>query len=418
MYPIEGLAQLLKTRRMANSMPMVSRTVILLGFTSLFTDISSEMIATVLPLYMMFSLGLPPLLLGIIDGLYQGVSALVRLASGVFADKRQNHKQIAAAGYGLSTLCRALLLLVGGAWAVIAGVVLLDRIGKGIRTAPRDALISLSTPPERLGMAFGVHRAMDTFGAMIGPLLAFALLALMPGAYDAVFVVSFCVALVGLGVITLLVEHRAAPVAPETPPVSMRAALDLLRGAPFRALVIAGALLSVTTVSDTFLYLGLQRQSGMPPQYFPLLFVATAVVFMVLAVPTGWLADRIGRRAVFAVGYLALLGAYAMPLVLQGPSLGGLGVVGTVLLLGVYYAATDGVLMAIAGGLLPEHMRASGMALLTTATSLGRLASSLVFGALWSAWGLETALVAMLVALAVTLVCATPALMRPERRSA
>jgi len=418
MYPIEGLAQLLKTRRIAHSMPIVSRTVILLGFTSLFTDISSEMIATVLPLYLMFSLGLPPLLLGVVDGLYQGVSALVRLASGIFADKRQNHKQIATAGYGLSTLCRALLLLVGGAWTMIAGIVLLDRIGKGIRTAPRDALISLSTPPERLGTAFGVHRAMDTFGAMLGPLLAFALLALMPGAYDAVFVVSLCFALIGLGVITLLVEQRATPPAPDTPPVSLRAALELLRGAPFRALVIAGALLSLTTVSDTFLYLSLQRQSSMPPQYFPLLFVATAVVFMVLAVPIGWLADRGGRRAVFAVGYLALLGAYAMPLTLQGPALSGFGVAAMVLLLGVYYAATDGVLMAIAGSVLPEHMRASGMALLTTATSLGRLASSLLFGALWSVWDLQTALVAMLVALAVALVCTAPALMRPDRRPA
>jgi MFS family permease len=416
MYPIEGLAQLLKTRRLAGSMPMVSRTVLLLGFTSLFTDISSEMIATVLPLYLMFSLGLPPILLGVIDGLYQGISALVRLVSGVLADRRQRHKEIAATGYALSAASRALLLLAGGLWTAIAGVVLLDRIGKGIRTAPRDALISLNTPPERLGVAFGVHRAMDTFGAMLGPLIAFGMLMLMPGAYDAIFVVSFCVALVGLGVVTLLVEGRAAPAPEETPPVSMRAALDLLRGAPFRALVLVGGLLSVTTVSDTFLYLGLQRQAGLPPQYFPLLFVATAVVFMLLAVPVGWLADRAGRRPLFAAGYLALLGAYAVTLTAEETALGGLGVAATVALLGIYYAATDGVLMAIAGALLPEHLRASGMALLTTATSLGRLASSLLFGALWTAWDLETALVAMLVGLGVTLALATPTLMRSERR--
>ena len=154
----------------------VGRTVILLGVVSMLTDISSEMVATVLPLYLIYTVGLTPLQFGVVDGIYQGGAVLVRVASGFIADRTKRHKEVALAGYGLSALCRPLLIVFGSAWGALAAVIFLDRTGKGIRTAPRDALISLSTTPERLGTAFGIHRALDTTGAMIGPLLAFGLL--------------------------------------------------------------------------------------------------------------------------------------------------------------------------------------------------------------------------------------------------
>jgi sugar phosphate permease len=188
--------------------------VLFLGLTSLFTDISSEMLSTVLPLYVVFHLGFTPLQFGILDGLYQGIAALVRVISGLVADRWHRHKEVAAFGYGLSTVCRLGLLVVGGTWAGLVSVVLLDRVGKGVRTAPRDALISLSTAPAHLGLAFGVHRALDTAGALLGPLIAFGLLMLVPDGFDAVFVASLCAALVGFAVLTLFVENRPLVLAP------------------------------------------------------------------------------------------------------------------------------------------------------------------------------------------------------------
>ena len=140
-----------------------SRNVLLLGATSLFTDISSEMLTAVLPLYFMLELRMSPLEFGVIDGLYHGVSALVRLASGVVADRGGHYKAVAVAGYAISAVCKLLLLMAGTAWAAITAILMVDRLGKGIRTAPRDALITLSSDRARLGEAFGVHRAMDTW---------------------------------------------------------------------------------------------------------------------------------------------------------------------------------------------------------------------------------------------------------------
>src|SRR5215470_14527580 len=181
----------------------------MLGLTSLLTDVSSESLTAVLPLYFMLELRMTPLQFGLLDGLYQGSSALVRVVGGLVADAGRRYKPVAFVGYALSAFCKLGLLLVGSAWGPIAALLMIDRLGKGVRTAPRDALITLSSEPTRLGEAFGVHRAMDTVGAVVGPLAAVLILAAAPGAYDAVFVVSFAVALVGLAVLGLFVENRS-----------------------------------------------------------------------------------------------------------------------------------------------------------------------------------------------------------------
>ena len=186
----------------------VSRTVILLGLVSLFTDLSQEMVTAVLPLYLTYQVRLSPLQFGFIDGMYQGATALVRLLGGLLADRKERHKEVAAAGYGASALCKLGLVAVGGAWLGTTAVLLVDRLGKGIRTAPRDALISLDSERAGLGRSFGVHRALDTVGAMLGPLAAFVLLAQLPGQYNTVFLVSFSIALIGLGILVLFVENR------------------------------------------------------------------------------------------------------------------------------------------------------------------------------------------------------------------
>ena len=382
---------------------LVSRTVVLLGVTSLLTDISAEMVATVLPLYLVYVAGLTPLQFGLIDGFYRGAAALVGLVSGFAADRRRRHKEIASVGYGLSAACKLALVGVGGAVGAIGAIVMLDRIGKGIRTAPRDALISLSSSREGLGTAFGVHRAMDTVGAMLGPLIAFGLLALAPLAFESVFLVSFCFALAGLGVIVLLVPSKTAPAASAptpTPTPSLRGATRLLVIPRFGGLVVAAVLLGVATISDAFLYLALQRHLDLPPSAFPLLFVGASLSFMLLAVPLGRLADRVGRGRVFLAGYALLLPVYAL---LFLPPVGLLVLVLGLGLVGASYAATDGVLAALGSAALPEEVRASGLAVLTTATNLARFAASLAFGALWTFAGLQTAVLACGIALTIAI---------------
>jgi len=362
----------------------------MLGWTSLWTDISSEMVSTILPLYLLFNLNVTPAVFGVVDGLYLGAAALVRIFGGVAADRTRRHKEVAVAGYALSAVARLGLLVVGNVWTLVAGVVMVDRIGKGIRTAPRDAMISLSSRAEDLGAAFGVHRALDTAGAMIGPVIGFSLLSMAPGAYDAVFVVSLCAALIGLGFLTLFVQNPPITTAGSAaePSRSLGTAAQLARVPGVGRLLLVGTVLSLATISDAFLYLTLQRRVGFAVRFFPLLYVATAMIFMLLAVPVGRLADRLGRARVFLGGYALLLVVYMSLLV---PWTGTLQVLLDLVLLGAYYAATDGVLMALAGAVLPAELSASGMALLTTGTSLARLAGSMLFGLVWTWQGVGVA---------------------------
>jgi MFS family permease len=397
----------------------VARNVVVLGTVSLLTDVSSEMVAAILPIYLVFALGASPLAFGVIDGIYQGATALVRLASGFVADRWRRHKEVAATGYGLSAACKAALVAFGGSVGAVGGIVLADRTGKGIRTAPRDALIALSTAPAGLATAFGVHRAMDTAGALLGPLVAFGLLLLAPARFDAIFVVSLCFAVLGLAVLLLFADGRprrpvdgdSAPPAGDARP-TLREAVALLREPRLRALVAAASLLALVTVSDGFVYLGLQRTLDLSLTAFPLLFVASAAVFMALAIPIGRLADRVGRRLVFVAGYALLLPPYAVLLL---PSAGTAGLVVALTALGAYYAATDGVLQAIASAILPDDLRASGLALLVTAISVAKLVSSVAFGLAWTLGGLDVAVAAFAAGLAVALLGATAILRRaPE----
>jgi MFS family permease len=396
----------------------VARTVVLLGLTSLFTDLASEMVTTTLPLYLVYAGGFSVLAYGFVDGIYNGAAALVALVTAFAADRGRSHKTMAGAGYGISALCRLGLVLAGASMPAIGAVVFLDRVGKGIRTAPRDAMISLATAPHRLGAAFGVHRALDTTGAMLGPLLAFALLAAAPAGFRSLFAVSFCIALIGLGILVLLVPPPAADgAAAERPalkrgirsnrctcapelsdgPPSLRDALDLVRIARYRALLIAGGALSLATASDAFVFLALYGRVGLPASVFPLLFVGVSAVFMVLAAPLGRLADRTGRGRVLLAGYAMLLGVYALVL---GPLGGWVLVAGALALLGAYYAATDGVLMALGSAVVPEPVRGSGLALLRTTTSAARLLAGIAFGAVWTVWGSHAAFATFAIALA------------------
>ncbi len=382
----------------------VSPVVWSLGYTSMLTDISSEMVSSILPLYLVLQLRLSPLAFGVVDGIYQGVALLLRVAAGLVGDRSRRHKLVATIGYALSAVCRLAILAAGTSWGAIATVVAIDRTGKGIRTAPRDALITLHSRAGDLARAFGVHRALDAAGAMLGPLAAFGVLMLLPGAYDAVFVISFFIAVLGVGVIVLFVDAPPdEPVAENEAKANLRQAIGLLARPSFRSTCVGAALLTIATISDAFVFLTLQDRIQFSAGYFPLLYVGVQAVNGLVAVPAGRLADRAGRLKVYVAGHVLLLIVYGTLLL---PAIGLPHLAVAVALVGCYYAATDGVLAATAGSVLPRELCGSGLALVTTITNGAKLAASVLFGWAWQAWGLNTALSVFIIGLALALLAA------------
>jgi MFS family permease len=360
----------------------VSAAVWKIGFTSFLTDISSEMVNSLLPVYLMLYLHTTPIQYGAVDGLYNGFAvAGLSIVGGLVADRKHAHKQIAGIGYALSAICKLGLLASGAIWGWILAIVALDRIGKGIRTAPRDAMISLHTRRADYSTAFAVHRMMDAGGTLLGPIIAFGLLFYLPHAYDVVWVTSFVFAVIGLAVLSLFVPAPDRTELTSVVQPSAASALRLFSSRQFLVLSCCGLLLSISTISDGFLYLQLQRKAGMTSGFFPLYYVITATFYMLFSVPAGRIADRYGRRLTFLAGYLVLLTSY---LVLGTRSqLGPVLQAAVLCLLGVYYAASEGVLMAMASTVIPAVMRTTGLALLATFIGIGKLGSALLFGGIW-----------------------------------
>jgi MFS family permease len=380
----------------ADQVAKVSPVVWKLGWTSFLTDISSEMVNSALPIYLVIYLHQSPLQYGAIDGLYNGFAvALVSLAAGLMADRSKRHKEVALAGYGLSAICKLAMLAAGGVWGWLLVITGFDRIGKGIRTAPRDAMISLSTPPELMASAFAVHRALDAGGALLGPLIAFILLAQLPGAFDVLWVTSFLFAILGIAALWLYVPRPKDGLFPQSfldeHRISRRSLSVLFSSTRFVALVGCGLFFAIGTASDGFIYLVLQQKGGTNAGFLPLFYVATAAFYALLSIPAGICADRFGRSSIFLVGY-AVLGIVYL-LLLYMPAIGLPAQVGCLFLLGLYYAGTEGVLMAMASAAVPAQMRASGLAILGTAIAFGKAGASLLFGWIWDAYGIPSAII-------------------------
>jgi predicted MFS family arabinose efflux permease len=270
----------------------------------------------------------------------------------------------------------------------------------------------MRSPCRDLATAFGVHRALDAAGAMLGPLVAFLVLALMPRRFDVLFAVSFAMALVGVGVILLCVEPASSRVGQAVAPVSTDRARDLFASPRFRAIVFAGFVLGLPTMSDGFIFLSLQNRLQMGVTAFPLFYVATSLFTATGAVPMGRLADRFGRTKVLIGGYVLLAAVYVT---LLAPIASLPLAVVSLVLFGAYYAATDGVLTAMAAAVLPSSTSGTGLSLLATATNVSRLAASMLFGLLWTSVGIGAATLAYVAALAVAIVAASVVLVRAER---
>lgn len=363
------------------------RAVWILGLTSLLTDASSEMIYPLLPLYLTAVLHAGPTFLGAIEGAAETTASLLKLVSGVWADRLRRRKPLVVVGYALSSAARPLVAIAASPLHVLA-VRITDRIGKGIRSSPRDAVIADVTPAASRGRAYGLHRAMDHAGAVVGPVLAAVLLFFLgdePSALRTVFALS---AIPGVAAVLALVvglsePAREAPAA--TASAGVRARVPLPREL-YRLLVIV-FVFTLGNSSDAFLLLR-ASDVGVPAAQLPLLWVAHHLVKSALSQPLGGLSDRIGRRAVIITGWLVYAASYALFGVITGP-VACWAVFG---LYGVYFALTEGAVRALVADLAPAEARGRAFGLYHAVVGAGALPASLIFGAIWQARGAPAAL--------------------------
>lgn len=359
----------------------LSRNVVILGIVSFLNDASSEMIYPLLPVFLTSVLGAGPAVLGVIEGIAESTASFLKLYSGYLSDRVRRRKTWVVAGYAISNIIRP-LIAVAGSWLQVLALRFADRVGKGLRTSPRDALIADSTPAESRGSAYGFHRAMDHAGAVAGPLIAAGLLLVFPGRISLVFLLSFVPGLLAVAVVVAGLRERAAaaPAARGTG-FNARSAWSEMPGR-FRTYLLIVVLFTLGNSTDAFLLLRAQ-ELGVPMALLPVLWVALHAVKMAVSVPGGRLSDRIGRQRVITAGWIV----YA--LVYIGFALAGEHWHAWALFVvyGTYFGLTEGVEKALVADLAPAHLRGSAFGLYHLAVGLAALPASVLFGLIWQQAG-------------------------------
>ena len=362
----------------------IPRTVWLLGFVSLLMDVSSEMIHGLLPLFMVTTLALSATTVGLIEGVAEATALIVKVFSGAISDYVGKRKSLAVIGYGMAAVTKPLFALASSAgWILSARFI--DRIGKGIRGAPRDALIADVTPPGLHGAAFGLRQSLDTVGAFLGPLLAIALMLAWSDDFRAVFWVAVIPAFLALGLLVFGVTETTAPAPVEKRPLPLSASALKQLSLNYWWVVAIGAALTLARFSEAFLLLRAQ-QGGYALALIPLVLVLMNVVYAACAYPLGVLADRVSRRSLLAFGIVALIAADI--LLAYSPSLPWLSA--GVVLWGVHMAATQGVLAAMIAGTAPAALRGTAFGLFNLAAGIAMLVASVLAGILWDQFGAAT----------------------------
>jgi MFS family permease len=359
----------------------IPRTVWVLGFVSLLMDISSEMIHSLLPVFLTVVLGTSATTVGIIEGIAEATALIAKVFSGVLSDYVGKRKWLAVLGYGLGAATKPLFALATGVgWVLSARFI--DRIGKGIRGAPRDALIADVTDPSVRGAAFGLRQSLDTVGAFVGPLMAMGLMLLWANDFRAVFWVAVIPGALSVALLVAAVREPARSSHGEKTafPIS-RPALKLLPPA-YWWVAGAGAMLTLARFSEAFLVLRAQ-QGGLALALVPLVLVVMNIVYAACAYPMGKLADRMSHRALLAAGIVPLVIA---DLLLAHS--GALPWVGAGLVFwGLHMAATQGLLAAMVADTAPAQLRGTAFGLFNLASGIAMLVASVVAGVLWDGYG-------------------------------
>lgn len=351
-----------------------------LGFVSLLMDVSSEMIHSLLPLFMVSALGLSMTTVGLVEGLAEATALVVKVFSGALSDAWGRRKGLAVLGYGLGAASKPLFALAGGAGLVVAAR-FIDRIGKGIRGAPRDALVADLAPPALRGAAFGLRQSLDTVGAFLGPLLAVGLMLLWANDFRAVFWVACLPALACVLLLVLGIHEPAQACAPARGNPLRRAALRALPAAYWQVVLI-GALFTLARFSEAFLVLRAQ-QLGIPLALAPLVMVGMNLLYAASAYPCGRLADRLPHRQLLALG----LGLLVLADVLLAAADGWVLLLAGVALWGLHMGMTQGLLAAMVAATAPADLRGTAFGFFNLASGVAMLLASLLAGSLWDAFG-------------------------------
>ncbi|GAB3367427.1 MFS transporter [Lysobacter rhizosphaerae] len=355
------------------SLRLLPRSVWLLGFISLMNDASSEMIYPLLPLFIVGTLGAGPRVLGLIEGLAEAVSSLLKLASGIWSDRTRRAKPFVVTGYGVAGLARALIAAATGWWFVLL-CRLADRIGKGLRSSPRDAMLGRSVEPGQRGLAFGFHRAMDNAGAVLGPLVAAALL----GWGMELRTVFWCAAIPAVVVFIATLQLREPEAEARVP--SPRFNWHLREFPPrFRRYLIVLGLFMLGNSSNLFLLMRV-RELGLPQAQVPLLWATMSGVAAVFLTPLSALSDRLGRRRLIIAGWIAYAAIY---LLLGWSGVKPWGVWALFVAYGLFIAATEGAEKALVADLVPREQLGTAFGWYHLTLGITLLPASLLFGALW-----------------------------------
>lgn len=379
-------------RRFWHRYKNLSPNVLALSLVSLLNDTSSEIIYPLLPAFLALTLGATPFAIGLIEGFAESVSSILKLFSGYLSDKFQKRKLLVFAGYSLSSLLRPLLAFAAS-WQQVLVIRVFDRTGKGIRGAPRDALVADSVAPEKRGLAFGFHRAADHLGAVIGPVVAFALLYLWSENpdeptitdYHRIFLFAAVPAVLSLFVIAFFVKEKKHEISEDENITPIKLSLKEFDG-NFKRFLFVIALFTLSNSTDAFLLLRAE-ESGIPIAVLPLLWMFLHFSKVVFSLIGGELSDKIGRKKLIFAGWIIYAFVYA-----------GFAFVETAwqawalfLIYGAYFGLTEGVEKALVADLVPAEKRGTAFGFYNLAFSITVFPASIIFGALWTQFGAATA---------------------------
>lgn len=361
----------------------VPRSVWILGFVSMLMDISSEMIQTLLPLYLVTGLGASALVIGLIEGFAVATAMVTRLFAGALSDWSGKRKPLVLLGYGLGALSKPLFPLAD-TLALIAGAKFLDRIGKGIRSAPRDALIADVTPPHLRGASFGLRKSLDTVGGFVGPLVAIGLMLASGGDFTSVFWIAAVPAFLAVALLAVgIKEPEAAEAGRDKRPAGLRGLRELAALNPAVWAVIGlCAVLTFARFSEAFLLLRAQ-QAGFAVAWVPLVMVLMHLVYGLAAYPVGILSDRVGRRGMLSLSLVFLIAADLVLAYAETP----LALIAGVVLWGLHMGFSQGILATLVADSAPATARGTAFGALNLATGIAVLLGNVVAGILWDGYG-------------------------------
>lgn len=360
--------------------PTGKRNVTTLGLVSMFNDIASEMVYPIIPIFLTTFLGAPVAVVGIIEGVAEATASLLKVFSGWLSDRLRHRKNFVATGYTLSAVAK-IVLSFSASWLYVLFARFVDRFGKGIRTSARDALIADSTTSETRGAAFGLHRALDTLGAVVGPLLALGLLQFLDNKYSLIFLLASIPVFIGIGILLLIVKEPKHEI--KKSELKLKFSLQSFNK-PYKLFLLVNLLFALGNSSDAFLILRTQSL-GYTASGAVLLYVLFNVFYSLLSFPLGKLSDRLGARPILIASFLLFAVVYS------GFGIAGSGFILWILfpMYGLYMAMSEGISKAYISNLVPSETRATAIGLFYTSTGIITFFSNLIAGLLWNYIGIS-----------------------------